>query len=495
LEKLLPEGDLADYWNYNKNALMYYLEQVMYGINGTITDEFGAPLVASVEITGHDNNNSQVYSEAEFGDYYRPIYAGTYDVKFSADGYDDMIIENVVVTQDNATRLDVQFGSESQQFTLDSGWDLISLAVHPDDMSPASIFSPILADLIQVKDREESYDPNVPEYLNTLEELTDGYAYWIEMENPAALSISGLTVDTNANPIQLQSGWNLIGYTNLQSDQVENALTDIETYLVQIKSLTESYDPDLPEFLNTLTSLQPNKGYWIEVSDNCNLTYPAATKSNEENFKNDFIWQPVIYPNNTSTLYAIVEFDNLSENDVIGAFAGDECRAVSSLVWEQDIAYATLVIQMSEYQEEVSFQLYRSSTEEILTSDVTILAEMGSSLGSYPDEMVTISFPTTAYDEEIIEVRPTLSNYPNPFNPSTTIQFSSELLEQNEQIRLEIYNLKGQKIRQFNLENSKINEVVWDGKNEQNEAVSSGIYFYQLTTEKYQIREKMLLLK
>jgi hypothetical protein len=44
--------------------------------------------------------------------------------------------------------------------------------------------------------------------------------------------------------------------------------------------------------------------------------------------------------------------------------------------------------------------------------------------------------------------------YPNPFNPSTTIKFSSELFEQNELLTLDIYNLKGQKIRQFKIKHS-----------------------------------------
>jgi PKD repeat protein len=89
-----------------------------------------------------------------------------------------------------------------------------------------------------------------------------------------------------------------------------------------------------------------------------------------------------------------------------------------------------------------------------------------------------------------------LSNYPNPFNPSTTIQFSGENLAENQPITLEIYNIKGQKIRQFNIQNSKfnINEVVWDGTDSTNNSVSSGIYFYKLNVKNSPIR-KMILLK
>jgi YVTN family beta-propeller protein len=90
-----------------------------------------------------------------------------------------------------------------------------------------------------------------------------------------------------------------------------------------------------------------------------------------------------------------------------------------------------------------------------------------------------------------------LMNYPNPFNPSTTIQFSSEHLKQNEQITLDIFNLKGQRIKQFKMKNEKckMNKVVWDGRDEKDNAVASGIYFFRLSVAGKQIavRKGMLL--
>jgi hypothetical protein len=497
--KLLPENQLANYWNYNKNALMYYMEQVMYGINGTITDEFGAPLVATVEIVGHDSHNSHVFSRAAFGDYYRPIYAGTYNVKFSAAGYDDIIIENVVVQQNQTTILHVQFGVEAvtQQFAFSSGWDLISLAVHPDNMTPASLFSPILDDVLQIKNLTQTFDPSVPEFLNTLTELNDGYAYWIHLDNAANLSLTAPAVDVNSTTIQLQSGWNLIGYPIIQSQNVETALAAIQAELLQVKSLTQSYDPTLPEFLNTLTHLEAGKGYWMQVSDACSFTYPSAKNEVIVSAKDDAIWQPVIYPNNSAVVYAVIELGDISENDVLAAFVGDECRSVSYPVFFEGNFYATFVLQLAEQNEQIHFKLHQNSNGQILNSDSTLSLSFGETVGTAPDALFPLSFPLTGNDTDVVAAKPKLSNYPNPFNPSTTIQFSNELFEQNELLTLEIYNLKGQKIRQFNIHNStlNINEVVWDGKNEQNEAVSSGIYFYQVTAGKYKIREKMLLLK
>ncbi|MDO9578578.1 MAG: T9SS type A sorting domain-containing protein [Candidatus Cloacimonadales bacterium] len=89
-----------------------------------------------------------------------------------------------------------------------------------------------------------------------------------------------------------------------------------------------------------------------------------------------------------------------------------------------------------------------------------------------------------------------LSNYPNPFNPSTTIRFETTNL--HELPRIEIYNLKGQKVKQLVSDQLSADQhsVVWNGTDENNKPVASGIYFYQLIVDnKPVVNNKMLLLK
>jgi len=90
-------------------------------------------------------------------------------------------------------------------------------------------------------------------------------------------------------------------------------------------------------------------------------------------------------------------------------------------------------------------------------------------------------------------------NYPNPFNPSTTIQFRVLGLKLGEPIHttLIIYNILGQKVRTL-VDNEKLPrkyQVIWDGKDEKGEEVSSGIYFYQLKEGDYKETRKMVLLR
>ncbi len=108
--KLLPENQLEAYWNYNKYSLINYMKQIQYGLRGIITDQInGEPIVAKVEILDHDLDESVVYSKALHGDYYRLLKEGSYDLHFSAEGYQSQTIQNVEIIDDQSTILDIQF--------------------------------------------------------------------------------------------------------------------------------------------------------------------------------------------------------------------------------------------------------------------------------------------------------------------------------------------------------------------------------------------------
>lgn len=85
-------------------------------------------------------------------------------------------------------------------------------------------------------------------------------------------------------------------------------------------------------------------------------------------------------------------------------------------------------------------------------------------------------------------------NFPNPFNPETSISFS---LAKNAKTKLSIYNLKGQLVR--NLVDTELehgdHKVVWNGTDSHGNQVGSGVYLYRLTTSDYTRSLKMILMK
>ena len=87
-----------------------------------------------------------------------------------------------------------------------------------------------------------------------------------------------------------------------------------------------------------------------------------------------------------------------------------------------------------------------------------------------------------------------LGNYPNPFNPETTIRYS---LKESGPVTLEIYNLKGQMIRRLenSVKSAGEHSMVWDGKDANGRDLGSGVYFYKLNCGTYSSSKKMIMLK
>ncbi len=109
-----------------------------------------------------------------------------------------------------------------------------------------------------------------------------------------------------------------------------------------------------------------------------------------------------------------------------------------------------------------------------------------------PDDLIEEVFtqPTT------VEAIPVLNdNYPNPFNPETTIQFN---LVENSNVSLTVYNVKGEVVNTLVDEAMPVgnHSVVWNGTDANNFVVPSGIYFYKMKAgDRYTSTKKMILLK
>jgi hypothetical protein len=164
------------------------------------------------------------------------------------------------------------------------------------------------------------------------------------------------------------------------------------------------------------------------------------------------------------------------------------------------------------------FRLYRKNviTNDVVTIDVTdptartfvddtmpstsnyrysvtaLYPNDGESIKSNED-MVTI-----VVSNEGTEVSPVVttlgSNYPNPFNPTTTISFSTK---EGGLVSIEVYNVKGQKVKTLVNDTfaAGTHKVVWNGNDDQNVNVGSGVYFYKMKNGRYTSTKKMILIK
>ncbi|MBU0983448.1 MAG: T9SS type A sorting domain-containing protein, partial [candidate division Zixibacteria bacterium] len=86
------------------------------------------------------------------------------------------------------------------------------------------------------------------------------------------------------------------------------------------------------------------------------------------------------------------------------------------------------------------------------------------------------------------------NNYPNPFNPSTTIDYT---LPATGTVELSVFNVLGERVKTLasGVHEAGVHQVEWDGTNSAGQAVSSGIYFYRLSGTNVSQTKKMMLLK
>lgn len=92
-----PAANLNSLWQYNWRSLLGYLENALYGIHGVVRNvKTSEPVAAKIFIIGHDKDNSQVYSDTLTGSFVRLLAPGLWNLTFSAPGYLDTTISNIV---------------------------------------------------------------------------------------------------------------------------------------------------------------------------------------------------------------------------------------------------------------------------------------------------------------------------------------------------------------------------------------------------------------
>jgi len=114
----------------------------------------------------------------------------------------------------------------------------------------------------------------------------------------------------------------------------------------------------------------------------------------------------------------------------------------------------------------------------------------------YSTDLKLLPEETGVINNQVPDRNYQLCNYPNPFNPSTTIQF--ETTNSHKFAQIEIYNLKGQKVKILPVSPSQSHKVsvTWDGTDQTGSMVSSGVYFYRLFMNgKAVAGNKMILMK
>ncbi len=200
---------------------------------------------------------------------------------------------------------------------------------------------------------------------------------------------------------------------------------------------------------------------------------------------------------------------NLPAVQVIAPTSGETIRGVKTIQWTasdsdgdkltHDILYSAdgqnqsvLAVNVEETSFAWDSRLWPSSP----SASITVIANDGINEGRAVADHLVVDNPTRVEDkgETLPSEYALRQNHPNPFNPETRIQF--ELLKPS-QVKIEIYNIHGQKIRSLVDEKKPAGShiVTWDGRTDNGELAASGVYFYRLVAGEFRQTRKMTLLR
>ena len=201
-----------------------------------------------------------------------------------------------------------------------------------------------------------------------------------------------------------------------------------------------------------------------------------------------------IYTNDVSSVASLSNplTKQLEYGNVVGVvrkpnnqpLAGATVTAGSYTATTNTVGAYSLALPVGSYTVSCSATGYQTQSFE----NVQIVANQNTTLN--------FNMIVSAGEDEVIPVSETAlkGNHPNPFNPETTISYA---LKDAGAVRLEIYNLKGQKVRTLvnGPQNSGNYRVVFNSRDDSGKPLASGIYLYRLTTGTYSSTRKMMLME
>ncbi|MBW6515958.1 MAG: carboxypeptidase regulatory-like domain-containing protein, partial [Candidatus Cloacimonetes bacterium] len=448
-EFIPPPAAVQQIVSDNMEAALILLRRVHHStLTGIVTDAATEePIVAEIFITGIDDTGEfrHPYTSNEaFGRYYRMLLPGEYEVTFSAYGYVDSDPYTVIITDDGQTELNVEL------FLAGTG-SLSGLVISYNDQDPienasVSLLNTPLDPVFTDEEGLFSFD-NVSYGTYLLQIRAEGYGTLTE-----EISIYD---EENYFSFSLYTP-----YAHDSFEDLENWITTGHWGLSSYYSYSGEYslaDSPQGEYQANMSSY----ARYIPIIDLTTATNASvafmAKYALEAGY--DYCYLQIMIENNNWI--------------TIGTFNG-----ISDWTHKE--------FSLNDYLgEEITLRFF-------FTSDQAIEDE-----GIYIDDFTLfITDPVSNISDDLstLQQDTLFQNYPNPFNAETTISFA--IIEEG-QVTLDIYNIIGQRVRRLLQEELQpgLHSIIWDGKNDSKQEISSGIYFYRLQRNDSSVVKKMILLK
>jgi FlgD Ig-like domain/Fibronectin type III domain len=423
-----------------------------------------------------------------------------------------------------------KFGIISPQNLVqtEQGWNLYTKNFQTNQYSTTQIFG----------ENAEFYAFQNEEF-SQIVEPDDFYPYWIFSPQDNYFELNSVEMLRSAYTFPLSAGWNVLPNPHRANYELEQLVfsinnQDYEYYQALqnrfIEPVVFSYD----EMFVSSETLTPADAYYLYCyEDSLNLKFiPYYT--NEYSPELEYDWKVTILaeqsewsksslivgtaeeadslynPNydllkpvhtpftNPLSIYLPLDVNGESEKMHQALINPDLSLTQTYYIWNAELAvteFYPIIFSAEDFDvpegyeiglefPNAFFNLSISGSVEYTPSDTLISFD------------VIVSEDLADVDDELpAPMSYSLTNYPNPFNPITTIKFD---LPVEGEVKLTIYNIKGQKVKQLVKDRIEAgtHSVEWNGTDSNNKQVSSGVYFYRLEAAgKKTLTNKMLMLK
>lgn len=309
----------------------------------------------------------------------------------------------------------------TQTDDLTAGWNWWSTFV---DMSTEQDFDKLKIALgdnaSMIKSRNNGFVSYYGGWYGSLTSLNNSEMYMINMNNDYEISITGPLADVTNSVVDINPGWNWIGYPLHGDQNINDALANLqatENDMLKSRNAFASYYPSLG-WVGSLTNLIPGEGYMYSSNGSAptSFTYVAPSKVvRHPKEKGTNHWEMSVgkYEMN-ATITGVIHVNGEELRDdmlVVGAFIDDRCVGQTQVLYVEGVdRYLVFLTYFGTENDKIEFRLYDEGTGiEYGPSETTALFAANSILGTVEEPFV-IDFITLGVDESYIKTAKLLPN-------------------------------------------------------------------------------------
>ncbi|MDZ4667752.1 MAG: LamG-like jellyroll fold domain-containing protein [bacterium] len=326
--------------------------------------------------------------------------------------------------------------------------------------------------------------------------------YSLKSVNFDTLAISGVEIDPTTRPINLDSGWNWIGYIsqrNLSTTEAFSSLSASSGDLIKSQTQFAVYDPIIG-WVGSLTTMIPNKGYMFRSGSNATFAYPKSAmfgKTNlpdNEYMSNFFKLNPSQFEFNMNAVIqvGVCEEALSSGRFSVAAYKGNELRGVTKISRLDNGSSLYFLNMGANYSEELNFRLLDEQTGNSIELDGTANFKQDLVVGSIKQPLFlapTNNFNCQGYVKGATS-KISLTAYPNPFTHGITLSISGM---SDPKLEVSIYDVTGKLVDRFTsfTNGTSNNNIDWNPAS-RGTLLESGFYFVEVSNSKELVRTKII---